>query len=219
MPLIDLRMSEGAPDYMRLFAERKRPSTDTASMLFLRRAQFERAHPKHTATNVLVKAHPEERRYQGALEQQVPSAVDLLHDHEEPEDIDFMEAVQDKLLDEYEHMGLVLEANPTSNVYIGPLHSYREHPLLRWIPPNPDELKPLASCNRFGLRRGAISVTVNTDDQGIMPTTLRTELHLMREAAVDLGASGMQADAWIERIRLEGLEQFKRNHRPVFEPR
>ncbi|MNL41748.1 adenosine deaminase [compost metagenome] len=130
-----------------------------------------------------------------------------------------MEAIQDHLLDEYEQLGLVLEANPTSNVYIGPLRVYREHPLLRWNPPNPDHLRPLGPYNRFGLRRGAIPVTINTDDQGIMPTTLRTELHLMREAAVDLGASGVQADAWIDRIRLEGLEQFKRNHRPVFEPR
>lgn len=219
MPLIDTRMEEGAPDYQRLLAERRSPGVDMPAMLYLMRAHFEREHPLHVGPKVLVKAHPAERRYQDALERRASTSTDLLHDHEEPEDVEFMEALQDHLLDEYEQLGLVLEANPTSNVYIGPLNSYREHPLLRWNPPNPDDLKPGGSCNRFGLRRGAIAVTVNTDDQGIMPTTLRTELHLMREAAVDLGASGMQADVWIDRIRIEGLEQFKRNHRPVFEPR
>jgi len=219
MPLIDTRMKEGAPDHERLFAERRNPRNDSPATLYLMRAHFEREHPEYSGPKVLVKTHSVERRYQGALEQLAPTPTGLLHDHEEPEDIEFMEAIQDHLLDEYEQLGLVLEANPTSNVYIGPLRVYREHPLLRWNPPNPDHLRPLGPYNRFGLRRGAIPVTINTDDQGIMPTTLRTELHLMREAAVDLGASGVQADAWIDRIRLEGLEQFKRNHRPVFEPR
>lgn len=219
MPLIDTRMVEGAPDHERLFAERRNPRSDMPAMLYLMRAHFEREHPKHFGRKVLVRTHSVERRYQGALEQRMPTPTDLLHDHEEPEDIEFMEAIQDFLLNDYEQLGLVLEANPTSNVYIGPLRAYREHPVLRWNPPNPDHLRPLGPCNQFGLRRGAIPVTINTDDQGIMPTTLRTELHLMREVAVDLGASGMQADAWIDRIRLEGLEQFKRNHLPVFEPR
>ncbi len=219
MPLIDMRMKDGAPDHERLFAELANPRSDLPALLYLVRAQFERDHPEHSGPKVLVKAHTGERRYQDALEQQLPTSKDLLHDHDEQEDIEFMEAIQDQLLDEYEQIGLVLEANPTSNVYIGPLHVYREHPILRWNPPNSEHLKPYGPCNRFGLRRGAIPVTINTDDQGIMPTTLRTELHLMREAAVDIGASGMQADAWIDQIRLEGLEQFKRNHRPVFESR
>uniref|UniRef100_UPI003D008E42 antiviral RADAR system adenosine deaminase RdrB n=1 Tax=Alcaligenes faecalis TaxID=511 RepID=UPI003D008E42 len=219
MPLIDTRMKEGAPDHERLFAERNNPHSDLPAMLYLMRAQFEREHPTHSGLKVLIKARPEEKRYQQSLAQQPATLANLLHDHEEQEDIEFMEAAQDQLLDEYEQLGIVIEANPTSNVYIGPLHDYREHPLLRWNPPNPEHLAQYGPCNRFGLRRGSIPVTINTDDQGIMPTTLRTELHLMREAAIDLGASGAQADTWIDMIRIEGLEQFRRNHYPVFERR
>jgi hypothetical protein len=219
MPLVDVRLVAGVPDHERLFEELLKPGADPAARLFLARAGREREPGQPKCRRVLLKSHPVERQYQSSLEQLSPSSTLLLHDHEEPEDIEFMEALQDHLLDEYERAGLVLEANPTSNVYISLLSDYRKHPLFRWNPPDGAELQPGRASNRFGLRRGAILVTINTDDQGIMPTTLRTELHLMREAAVDRGASGSLADKSIDKIRREGIEQFKRNHRPVFELR
>jgi hypothetical protein len=219
MPLLDSKLAVSLPDHRRLFAEITNPGQDTAAALFLARALRE-AEPGNTkGVRVLVKTRPVERLYQNSLEQLPPSSTLLLHDHEEAEELEFMEALQDFLLDDYERLGLVLEANPTSNVYIGVINDYREHPIFRWDPPDVGDLVPGGSHNRFGLRRGPILVTINTDDQGIMPTTMRTELHIMREAAVDRGASGSIADKWIERIRLEGIEQFKRNHRPVFELR
>ena len=219
VPLLDSKLAASLPDHRRLFAEVKRPGHDTAAALFLARSLREAKPGNSNGAKVLVRARPVERRYQNSLEQLPPSSTLLLHDHEEPEELEFMEALQDFLLNEYEQAGIVLEANPTSNVYIGVLNDYREHPLFRWSPPDLDDLRPGQSHNRFGLRRGPILVTINTDDQGIMPTTMRTELHIMREAAVDRGASGSVADNWIDRIRLEGIEQFMRNHRPVFEQR
>ena len=56
----------------------------------------------------------------------------------------------------------------------------------------------------------------NTDDPGIMPTTLRTEYALLREAAIDLGISRTVAETWLERLRELGVDQFLRNHQPVF---
>lgn len=219
MPLLDSKLAASLPDHRRLFAEATRPGQDTAAALFLARALREAKPGNSKGARVLVRARSVERHYQNSLEQLPPSSTLLLHDHEEPEELEFMEALQDFLLDEYEQAGIVLEANPTSNVYIGVLNDYREHPIFRWSPPDVDDLTPGESHNRFGLRRGPILATINTDDQGIMPTTMRTELHIMREAAVDRGASGSVADKWIDRIRLEGIEQFMRNHRPVFEQR
>lgn len=49
-----------------------------------------------------------------------------------------------------------------------------------------------------------------------MPTTLRTEYALLREAAIDLGISRTVAETWLERLRELGVDQFLRNHQPVF---
>jgi len=61
-------------------------------------------------------------------------------------------------------------------------------------------------------------VLVNTDDPGIMPTTLRTEFLLLREAALELKVGRTVAERWLETLRQYGIEQFHRNHVPVFEP-
>lgn len=141
----------------------------------------------------------------------------LLHDTLSDEELEFMHALQDFLLDEYDQIGLMIEANPTSNVYIARLREHAEHPIFRWYPPDESTLAPQQCNNRFGLRRGPIRVCVNTDDPGIMPTTLRTEFALLREAAVQShGVSRTDAEAWVERLRQLGIDEFRRNHEPVF---
>jgi biotin operon repressor len=62
-------------------------------------------------------------------------------------------------------------------------------------------------------------VLVNTDAPGIMPTTLRTEFSLLGEAALDLGYSRTCVEAWLERLREFGLDEFNRNHLPISEDR
>lgn len=141
----------------------------------------------------------------------------VLEDVETPAELDFMHALQDWLLTEYDRLGLIIEANPTSNVYIARLKSHAEHPIFRWHPPDESVLVKEKEANRFGLRRGPVRVLVNTDDPGIMPTTLRTEFLLLREAALDLGVGRTVAERWLESLRQYGIEQFNRNHLPVFE--
>ena len=139
-----------------------------------------------------------------------------LQDHDSPAELEFMHALQDYLLDQYDRQGILIEANPTSNVYIARLQGYHEHPIFRWAPPDESVLRAGAEYNRHGLRRGPMRVLVNTDDPGIMPTTLRTEYALLREAAIDLGISRTVAETWLERLRELGVDQFLRNHQPVF---
>jgi hypothetical protein len=57
---------------------------------------------------------------------------DILKDIDTPAELDFMHALQDWLLTEYDKLGLIIEANPTSNVYIARLKSHAEHPIFRW---------------------------------------------------------------------------------------
>ncbi|WP_324014970.1 antiviral RADAR system adenosine deaminase RdrB [Aeromonas hydrophila] len=142
----------------------------------------------------------------------------ILEDVDTPAELDFMHALQDWLLTEYDKLGLIIEANPTSNVYIARLKSHAEHPIFRWYPPDESALEQGAAANLYGLRRGPVRVLVNTDDPGIMPTTLRTEFLLLREAALELKVGRTVAERWLETLRQYGIEQFHRNHMPVFEP-
>ena len=142
----------------------------------------------------------------------------ILEDVDTPAELDFMHALQDWLLTEYDKLGLIIEANPTSNVYIARLKSHVEHPIFRWYPPDEAVLEHGAAANLYGLRRGPVRVLVNTDDPGIMPTTLRTEFLLLREAALELKVGRTVAERWLETLRQYGIEQFHRNHLPVFEP-
>ncbi|EML9401113.1 hypothetical protein RVY20_004213 [Citrobacter freundii] len=151
------------------------------------------------------------------LRQQTSAGKDILQDIDTPVELEFMHALQDYLLDRYDRKGLIIETNPTSNVYIARFKKHVEHPIFRWNPPDEELLKPGAEFNRHGLRRGPVRVLVNTDDPGIMPTTLRTEYLLLREAAIERGISRTMAEYWLERLRLYGLEQFQRNHLDVFE--
>lgn len=142
---------------------------------------------------------------------------DILEDIDTSAELDFMHALQDWFLTEYDKLGLIIEANPTSNVYIARLRSHTEHPIFRWCPPDESVLEFGGTANLYGLRRGPVRVLVNTDDPGIMPTTLRTEFLLLKEAAIDLGIGRTVAERWLEELRIYGIEQFRRNHLPVFE--
>ncbi len=121
------------------------------------------------------------------------------------------------MLDTYDQKGLVIEANPTSNVYIARLNKHAEHPVFRWYPPDESLLLPGAKHNPYGLRRGPIRVCINTDDPGIMPTTLRTEFALLREAALEHGVTRTHAENWLERLRQFGVDEFRQKHQAVWQ--
>ncbi|KMV28403.1 hypothetical protein AB733_23895 [Photobacterium swingsii] len=144
------------------------------------------------------------------------NAIGMLEDFESSDDIEFLYALQDYLLNEYKNKGLIIEVNPSSNVYISKLTSYTEHPIFRWNPPDPNKLVDGNCHNKFGLRDGLIDVTINTDDPGIMPTTLRTEYKLLYKAAIDNGFTVEDAGNWINRICQFSNQQFDRVHKSVF---
>jgi hypothetical protein len=130
-----------------------------------------------------------------------------------PLELELITAIQDLLIERYSQIGIIIEACPSSNIYIGRFNDYHEHPIFRWYPPNSDDLKPNQKANQYGLRQGPIRVCVNTDDAGIMPTTIEQEHRLLRVAAIaQHGVSGDRADQWIDRIREIGVEEFRANH-------
>lgn len=123
------------------------------------------------------------------------------------------EAIQDFLMEKYSRKGLIVEACPTSNIYIGRFEKYHEHPLFRWNPPQQEWLKPGEKFNRYGLRSGPLAVCINTDDCALMPTTIANEHRVIRETAIQcFGVGAWAADLWIDAIRRKGVSTFRSNH-------
>lgn len=162
---------------------------------------------------VRLEAH---ERADASWQKKLPDSMGMLEDTHSPQELEFMHALQDWLLDNYDQKGLLIEVNPTSNTYIAKLKKHAEHPIFRWYPISQNSLEEGKQHNKFGLRRGPIKVCINTDDPGIMPTTLRTEFALLRDAALEHKASRTDAEAWLERIRQIGLNEFNKKHQPVW---
>lgn len=128
-------------------------------------------------------------------------------------ELNLFTAIQDLKIQDYSQRGIILEACPTSNVYIGRLKEYREHPIYRWFPVSEDDLAPGAKHNQFGLRNGPITVCVNTDDAALMPTTIENEHRILKETAIkELGVGNQAAEEWINSIREIGVDIFRSNH-------
>lgn len=84
--------------------------------------------------------------------------------------IKFIETVQEAMLEKVSKIGISIECCPTSNLRIGPIRQYREHPIFRF--------------NNSGLtfekiKEMEIPVTINTDDKGIFATSLEREYSLL----------------------------------------
>lgn len=120
-------------------------------------------------------------------------------------------AVQDFLMSEYDNKGIVIEACPSSNIFTGRFDDYHQHPLFRWCPPDKMTLQAGQSNNRFGIRNGPLKVCINTDDAGLFPTTIVNEHRVIKQAAVEhYGVCVDTAQLWIDRLRENGVEVFKR---------
>ena len=74
--------------------------------------------------------------------------------------------LQNKMIRTIKDKGISIESNPTSNVRIGRMEKYDEHPLYRFakVRKRPDQ---------------NVIVTVNTDDKGIFGTSMHRELSLV----------------------------------------
>ncbi|HHF0488479.1 hypothetical protein P3381_07800 [Vibrio parahaemolyticus] len=128
-------------------------------------------------------------------------------------ELDLIQGIQDFMLEKVSQSQWILEACPTSNIYIGRLNNYHEHPIFRWTPPNRENLNPGGSSNKFGIRTGAVRVCINTDDAGLMPTTLENEHRVIKQCAMTYeSVSESDAHQWIETIRRTGVEVFRSNH-------
>jgi hypothetical protein len=136
-----------------------------------------------------------------------------LSDNLSNSELRLIHAIQDLLIERYSKRQIVLEACPTSNIFIGRFKQYVEHPIFRWNSPCSSWLANEGKFNKFGIRKGPITVCVNTDDAGLMPTTIENEHRILKETAIkEHGVGAFAADQWIDTIRQTGVDIFKSNH-------
>ena len=118
--------------------------------------------------------------------------------------IKLMHTFQERLQGEIGDLGLMVECNPTSNYLISTFNRYDEHPIFRF--------------NSFGFggerAEGQLSVSINTDDQGVFDTSLENEYALlacsMSKAHLANGERRYSRDViyqYLNHIRRMGNEQ------------
>ena len=131
------------------------------------------------------------------------------------DDLQLYEAVQDNIIEKISQKGIIIETNPSSNVYIAYIDEYKYHPIFRWNPIEELDLIEDERFNKYGIRKSAIKVCINTDDPAIMPTTLRNEFILIKETAINANHTKNieKMEQWAEKIRLLGLEIFDYDHK------
>jgi hypothetical protein len=116
--------------------------------------------------------------------------------------------VQDGMIRELVNKGIGIETNPSSNYLIGTIERYDEHPIIRF---NSRKLKKAQDNNM------SLSVSINTDDQGVFDTSLENEYALMTLAlkkAKDENNNPLydieDIYEWIDYVREMGIEQVFR---------
>ncbi len=87
---------------------------------------------------------------------------------------------------------LVVELNPSSNRQIGQMSRYSEHPVFDFTL---DETFQLTHQLR---------ATINTDNPGLLATTLAHEYYLLAESLLAKGAGEGQVSQWLEHLRRNG---------------
>lgn len=120
---------------------------------------------------------------------------------------DVVKQLQDGMIRQLVMDGIGIETNPSSNYLIGTIKKYDEHPILRF------------NARKLGriLTNMSLSVSVNTDDQGIFDTLLENEYALMalalRKAKDENGQYKYDIEdiyEWIDYVRSMGLQQIFR---------
>lgn len=130
----------------------------------------------------------------------------IAHNYYE-EFVKMVDEVRELLLCKVERLHIAIECNPSSNLRIGEMTSYIEHPIFKF--------------NNFGLntpyKPHEISVSINTDDSGVFSTSLEREYALMGIALEKTDDerfrnSPRAVREWLNRVRKMSVEQrFKKS--------
>ena len=126
-----------------------------------------------------------------------------IHERYRNEWTECVDNIREQLLSKVERKHISIECNPTSNILIGEVRRYEEHPIVKFF--------------NHGLKTSHpshnICVSINTDDKGLMSTSLEREYSMM---ALSL-EKGMKDDSkntpreildWLNQVRKMSQEQL-----------
>lgn len=117
-----------------------------------------------------------------------------------------IDLIQKSMLDDLVGKGIAIECCPTSNLRVGPIRRYRNHPIFRFYNEGLD----------FGgiIAPRSIPVSINTDDKGIFATSLEREYSLLSSALekdfekkIYPNNDQERIFDWMDRVRSMGIEQ------------
>lgn len=113
-----------------------------------------------------------------------------------------LEKIQQDLLGKIERKHIAIECNPSSNYKIGEMKLYYEHPIFKFYNEGISTPYP----------HREITVSINTDDQGVFSTSLEREFSLVALALERNPFNGLTNTPravveWLDRIREMGVEQ------------
>lgn len=100
-----------------------------------------------------------------------------------------IEKIQNYLMAVIVKQKIAIETNPSSNIKIGPMEQYCDHPIFRFM-------------------ANGIDVSINTDDKGIFATSLSNEYSLIANAYCLLGHTVTESALMIERLKQQAQEQI-----------
>ena len=125
---------------------------------------------------------------------------------------DVVKQLQDSMIQRLVMYGIGIETNPSSNYLIGTIMKYEEHPILRF-----NSRKLTNTFSNFS--NMSLSVSINTDDQGVFDTLLENEYALLelalRKAKDENGQYKYDIEdiyEWLDYVRNMGLQQVFRNN-------
>ncbi|WP_378106386.1 hypothetical protein [Chryseobacterium sp. sg2396] len=126
--------------------------------------------------------------------------------------MELVEAVQFNLMHDLKNRNISIETNPTSNYLIGTFKRYAKHPITKFFNLGLElDHEKIRNCPQ-------LSVSINTDDQGIFSTSLENEFALMaialekeKDENGNLKYNSSMIYEWLERIRLMGIGQSFKN--------
>lgn len=160
---------------------------------------------KNVRNNIDVKFLYQQYHFNPKIKEQgkMIKQLEISHDY-----ILLVEEVQKKMMYSIASLNIGIECNPTSNYLIGTFKRYAKHPITKFfnlgLEVDHDIIK---DCPQ-------LSVSINTDDQGIFSTSLENEYALMAIALEkekdEFGKpryNSKMISEWLDKVRQMGIEQ------------
>lgn len=177
------------------------------NLTYWERCRINEEYPKSKSTrkNIDVKFLNQQYHFNPKIKEQgkLIKQFEITHDY-----MKLVEAVQEKMMYDLKIKNIAIECNPTSNYLIGTFKRYSKHPISKFfnlgLETSPELIK---DCPQ-------LSVSINTDDQGIFSTSLENEYALMaiamekeKDEFGNRKYNSTMIFEWLDKIRQMGLEQ------------